>query len=71
MDSSSAYTLPSAGFIYTSFQERATKISHGATARLAKDYGDTNLARLCAQIAGDEARHEAAYSKIVKQLFLE
>lgn len=27
-------------FVYTSFQERATKISHGHTAKQAGDYGD-------------------------------
>merc|ERR1712003_49596 len=34
---------PYIGFVYTSFQERATKISHGNVARLAKKYGDTQL----------------------------
>ena len=33
---------PYLGFIYTSFQERATKISHGATARHASE-----LCRCC------------------------
>ena len=31
---------PYLGFIYTSFQERATKISHGNTARHALEFGD-------------------------------
>ena len=31
---------PYLGFVYTSFQERATKISHGNTARHALEYGD-------------------------------
>lgn len=56
-------------FVYTSFQERATRISHGNTARLAQYYGDRPLAKLCGLIAGDEARHEAAYSAIVSELF--
>ena len=45
-------------FIYTSFQERATKISHGNTARLANFHGDVNLAKICGLIAADEGRHE-------------
>ncbi|XWS65240.1 hypothetical protein CRYUN_Cryun05aG0075400 [Craigia yunnanensis] len=60
---------PYNGFIYTSFQERATFISHGNTARLAKAHGDTNLALICGTIAADEKRHEAAYTKIVEKLF--
>ena len=51
---------PYRGFIYTSFQERATKISHGNVGKIAKKQGDSNLARICATIAGDEARHEKA-----------
>ncbi|KAK4734005.1 hypothetical protein R3W88_008266 [Solanum pinnatisectum] len=35
---------PYLGFIYTSFQERATFISHGNTARHAKEHGDMKLA---------------------------
>ncbi|KAL3835102.1 hypothetical protein ACJIZ3_009838 [Penstemon smallii] len=60
---------PYLGFIYTSFQERATFISHGNTARLAKKYGDSNLAQICGTIASDEKRHEIAYTKIVGKLF--
>eukprot|EP00798_Chlamydomonas_sp_ICE-L_P022548 gene22548-29673_t len=56
-------------FVYTSFQERATKISHANTARLATYNGNTLLARMCGIIAADEARHEAAYTAIVSQLF--
>mmetsp|Transcript_29285 Transcript_29285/g.55334 ORF Transcript_29285/g.55334 Transcript_29285/m.55334 type:complete len:427 (-) Transcript_29285:110-1390(-) len=52
---------PYRGFVYTSFQERATKISHGNVAKLAKQNGDANLAKICAMIAGDEGRHEKAY----------
>uniref|UniRef100_A0A7S3VQQ3 Acyl-[acyl-carrier-protein] desaturase n=1 Tax=Dunaliella tertiolecta TaxID=3047 RepID=A0A7S3VQQ3_DUNTE len=57
-------------FVYTSFQERATKISHGNTARLAAYHGDTVLAKICSLVAADEARHEAAYTSIVEQLFI-
>ncbi|KAG8492972.1 hypothetical protein CXB51_012615 [Gossypium anomalum] len=60
---------PYRGFIYTSFQERATFISHGNTGRLAKEYGDINLAQICGSIASDEKRHETAYTKIVEKLF--
>uniref|UniRef100_P32062 Stearoyl-[acyl-carrier-protein] 9-desaturase, chloroplastic n=1 Tax=Linum usitatissimum TaxID=4006 RepID=STAD_LINUS len=60
---------PYLGFIYTSFQERATFISHGNTARLAKDHGDMKLAQICGIIAADEKRHETAYTKIVEKLF--
>jgi|UniRef100_A0A2N9I5K7 acyl-[acyl-carrier-protein] desaturase len=60
---------PYLGFIYTSFQERATFISHGNTARHAKEYGDLKLAQICGTIASDEKRHETAYTKIVEKLF--
>ncbi|KAL6988676.1 Stearoyl-[acyl-carrier-protein] 9-desaturase 7, chloroplastic [Sarracenia purpurea var. burkii] len=60
---------PYLGFIYTSFQERATFISHGNTARHAKEYGDLKLAQICGIIAADEKRHETAYTKIVEKLF--
>ncbi|KAG0488165.1 hypothetical protein HPP92_006976 [Vanilla planifolia] len=60
---------PYLGFIYTSFQERATFISHGNTARLAKEHGDLKLAQVCGIIASDEKRHETAYTKIIEKLF--
>jgi acyl-[acyl-carrier-protein] desaturase len=60
---------PYLGFIYTSFQERATFISHGNTARHAKEHGDLKLAQICGIIAADERRHENAYTKIVEKLF--
>ncbi|KAH7687138.1 Fatty acid desaturase type 2 protein [Dioscorea alata] len=60
---------PYMGFIYTSFQERATFISHGNTARLAKVHGDATLAKICGTIAADEKRHEMAYTKVVEKLF--
>ncbi|XP_015934429.1 stearoyl-[acyl-carrier-protein] 9-desaturase 6, chloroplastic-like [Arachis duranensis] len=59
---------PYMGFVYTSFQERATFISHGNTARLATKSGDHVLARICGTIAADEKRHENVYSKIVEKL---
>ncbi|KAL8051924.1 hypothetical protein ABFX02_06G179400 [Erythranthe guttata] len=60
---------PYLGFIYTSFQERATFVSHGNTARHAKTHGDSKLAQICGTIAADEKRHETAYTKIVEKLF--
>jgi len=59
---------PYLGFVYTSFQERATRVSHGNTARHAKIHGDATLARICGIIAADEARHENAYSRIVEEI---
>jgi len=59
---------PYRGFIYTSFQERATKISHGNVGKLAAQAGDPVLARICARIAGDEARHEKAYQMFVQRV---
>ncbi|KAJ0970943.1 hypothetical protein J5N97_018902 [Dioscorea zingiberensis] len=64
-----AESSPYLGFIYTSFQERATFISHGNTARLAKVHGDVTLAKICGTIAADEKRHEMAYTKVVEKLF--
>jgi acyl-[acyl-carrier-protein] desaturase len=60
---------PYLGFVYTSFQERATFISHGNTARHAKQFGDAKLATICGLVAADERRHENAYTKIVEKLF--
>lgn len=48
-------------FVYTSFQERATKVSHGNVGRVAEKEGDSTLARICTTIAADEAKHESAY----------
>jgi acyl-[acyl-carrier-protein] desaturase len=59
---------PYRGFIYTSFQERATKVSHSNVGRLARQSGDMNLGRICAQIAGDEGRHEKAYQLFVSEI---
>ncbi|CAI5495916.1 unnamed protein product [Closterium sp. Naga37s-1] len=60
---------PYLGFVYTSFQERATFISHGNTARHAKEFGDDRLAVICGMIAADEKRHEKAYCAIVSRLY--
>jgi len=60
---------PYLGFVYTSFQERATKISHRNVATLAKRAGDEMLHRICGIIAGDEARHERAYKAFMAKIF--
>ncbi len=54
-----------AGLIYTAFQERATRITHGNVGKLAAKGGDEALARICRKIAGDEARHETFYTRVV------
>jgi len=59
---------PYRGFLYTSFQERATKVSHSNVGKLARDTGDKNLQRICAKIAGDEGRHEKAYQLFVSEI---
>ncbi len=60
---------PYLGFIYTSFQERATKISHTNVGRLAVKEGDERLQKICGLIAGDEARHEKAYKLFMSKIF--
>ena len=59
---------PYLGFVYTSFQELATKISHGNTARFALEHGDEQLAKICGLIAADEGRHEIAYQRIIDEV---
>lgn len=51
--------------VYTSFQERATRLSHRATGALAERAGAPGLARICRVIAGDEARHETFYQRMM------
>ncbi|WP_224995677.1 acyl-ACP desaturase [Cesiribacter sp. SM1] len=60
---------PYRSFIYTSFQELATNMSHGRVAALAKQADNAELARICAIIAGDEMRHARAYQSFVKKIF--
>ena len=62
---------PYLGFVYTSFQERATKISHRNVARLAAKEGEETLHTICGIIAGDEARHESAYKFFMTKVFEE
>ena len=62
-------TDPYKNFVYTSFQELATYVSHNRVSQLAKEYGDKKLSKLCKMIAGDEMRHHLAYSEFVDQIF--
>ena len=56
---------PYQAIVYTSFQERATKISHVNTGKA----GDFTLSKICKTIAGDEARHEKAYKSFMTKIF--
>jgi acyl-[acyl-carrier-protein] desaturase len=60
---------PYRNFVYTSFQELATNISHRRTATLAKQNGNALLSKMCGVIAADEMRHARAYKTFVKQIF--
>lgn len=60
---------PYRNFIYTSFQELATNISHRRVASLAKNNGDTLLSKMCGVIASDEARHAKAYKDFMSKIF--
>jgi len=54
--------------VYTSFQERATRISHSNVGRIAAREGEVNLARICGVIAGEEARHETFYTRMMNEV---
>ena len=56
---------PYKNFVYTSFQELATFVSHNRVALIAKKYGEKKLFKMCNLIAGDEMRHHLAYSEFV------
>lgn len=60
---------PYKNFVYTSFQELATYISHNNVAKIAKQHGHKNLAKMSRIIAGDEMRHHLAYTEFVNQIF--
>lgn len=59
---------PYKNFVYTTFQELATNISHKRVGKLAKQKGNALLARMCTIIAGDEMRHHLAYREFVKTI---
>ena len=60
---------PYKNFVYTSFQELATYISHNRVAKIAKRSGNKRLAKMCQIISGDEMRHHNAYSEFVERIF--
>ncbi len=60
---------PYKNFVYTSFQELATNLSHRRTATLAKQKGNLLLSKICGQVAADEMRHAKAYKTFVKHIF--
>ena len=60
---------PYRNFIYTSFQELATNVSHRRVASQAKKEGDTLLSKMCGVIASDEARHAKAYKFFIEKVF--
>lgn len=60
---------PYRNFIYTSFQELATNVSHRRVASISKNSGDKLLAKMCGVIASDEARHAKAYMSFISKAF--
>jgi acyl-[acyl-carrier-protein] desaturase len=56
-------------FVYTSFQEIATQISHRRVGTLAKNAGNKDLAKMCGMIAADEGRHAKAYMSFIDKIF--
>ena len=60
---------PYKNFVYTSFQELATNISHKRVGELAKQKGNDLLSKICKIVAGDEMRHYLAYREFVKTIF--
>jgi acyl-[acyl-carrier-protein] desaturase len=60
---------PYRNFIYTSFQELATNVSHRRVASLAKKDGDALLSKMCGVIAADEMRHAKAYKHFIDKIF--
>lgn len=57
---------PYKNFLYTSFQELATNISHRRVGALAHKKDNQQLAKMCGVIAADELRHARAYKHFVK-----
>ncbi len=60
---------PYKNFVYTSFQELATYISHNRVAKFAKEKSNKQLSKMCKIISGDEMRHHHAYSEFVERIF--
>lgn len=62
-------TDPYRNFVYTSFQELATNVSHRRVASLVKKTGNQLLAKINGVIAADEARHANAYADFISRIF--
>lgn len=62
-------TDPYKNFIYTSFQEMATNISHRRVASIAKQSDNMVLSKICGLVASDETRHAKAYKSFVSKIF--
>ena len=60
---------PYKSFVYTSYQEMATNVSHRRVGQLARTAGDDQLSKICGMIAGDENRHAKAYKTFVSKIF--
>jgi len=60
---------PYRSFVYTSFQETATNLSHRRVAMKAKETDNQKLAKICGVIAHDESRHAKAYKHFVTRIF--
>ncbi len=60
---------PYRSFVYTSYQEMATNVSHRRVGQLARQAGDDGLSKICGMIAGDENRHARAYKAFVASIF--
>jgi acyl-[acyl-carrier-protein] desaturase len=60
---------PYKNFVYTSFQELATYVSHNNVAKIARKTGLKNLGKMCKIIAGDEMRHHKAYTEFIRRIF--
>ncbi|MGK0253337.1 MAG: acyl-[acyl-carrier-protein] desaturase [Mariniflexile sp.] len=60
---------PYKNFVYTSFQELATYVSHNRVAKIATQTGNKQLGKMCKIISGDEMRHHNAYSEFVERIF--
>ncbi len=60
---------PYKNFVYTSFQELATYVSHNNVAKIARKKGHKLLAKMSKIIAGDEMRHHLAYVEFIRQVF--
>lgn len=60
---------PYKSFVYTSFQELATNLTHRRVATLSKKSGNARLAKICGIVAADEMRHANAYMDFINLLF--